>query len=68
MIRNEVLTPITDEQKQQYYQQYIEIVEKAMEKKTGLSIEVAPIEEFKETDWVEPAEFEKMIQSMWIVF
>ncbi|AMQ06716.1 hypothetical protein [Sporosarcina psychrophila] len=59
---NEVLTPITEEQKQQYYQQYVEIVEKAMEKKTGLSIGVAPIEEFKESDWVEPAEFEKRIQ------
>lgn len=62
--RNEVLAPVTDEQKQQYYQQYIEIVEKAMEKKTGLGIEVGPLEDFKETDWVEPAEFEKMIQSI----
>ena len=35
---NEVLTPITEEQKQQYYQQYLEIVEKAMEKKTGLTL------------------------------
>ena len=59
---NGVSIPITEEQKQQYYQQYVEIVEKAMEKKTGLSIGVAPIEEFKESDWVEPAEFEKRIE------
>jgi hypothetical protein len=61
---NEVLTPITEEQKQQYYQQYVEIVEKAMETKTGQTIGVAPIEGFKESHWVEPAEYEKMIQSM----
>lgn len=60
----EVLTPITEEQKQQYYQQYVEIVEKVIEKKIGISIGVAPIEEFKESDWVEPAEFEKRIQSI----
>ncbi len=59
---NEVLTPITEEQKQQYYQQYVEIVKKAMEKKIGISTSVSPIEEFKESDWVEPAEFEKRIQ------
>ena len=35
-----------------------------MEKKTGLNIGVGPIEEYKETDWVEPAEYEKMIESI----
>ncbi|MCG7344574.1 hypothetical protein MHZ92_10535 [Sporosarcina sp. ACRSL] len=60
--RNEGLTPITEEQKQQYYQQYIKIVEKVMEKKTGLTLGVPPIEELK--DWVEPAEYEKMVESM----
>jgi len=61
--RNEILTPITEEQKQQYHQQYVEIVEKLMEKKVGISTSVSPIEEFQESDWVEPAEFEKLIQS-----
>lgn len=61
---NAMSTPITEEQKQQYYQQYVEIVEKAMERKIGISIGVSPMDEFKESDWVEPAEFEKRIQNM----
>ncbi|WP_053582514.1 hypothetical protein [Lysinibacillus contaminans] len=59
---NEVLT-LTEEQKRQYHQQYVEIIEKAMEKKIGISIGVSPMEEFKESDWVEPQVFEKRIQA-----
>ncbi|MFJ7733171.1 hypothetical protein ACIQXF_14880 [Lysinibacillus sp. NPDC097231] len=54
--------PLTDEVKKQYYKQYVEIVEKAMQQKPGLSTFVAPIEEFEEEYWVTPEEFEKRIQ------
>jgi hypothetical protein len=54
---------LTQEQKEDYYKQYVEIIEKAMEKKTGLSTEIGPIEGFKESDWKEPQAFEKMIQT-----
>lgn len=55
---------ITEDQKQQYYGQYIKIVEQAMEQKVGLSISVPPIEEFKESDWIVSEEYEKMIQNI----
>lgn len=56
--------PITEEQKQQYYEQYKKIVEQAMQQKVGINIEVAPIEEFKESDWVVPDLFEKRVQGI----
>ena len=59
----EVQTPLTEEQKQQYYAQYVEIVAKAMDKKLGMGISVVPIDEFEESDWVEPQEFERRIQA-----
>ncbi|QTD42084.1 hypothetical protein [Sporosarcina sp. Te-1] len=55
--------PLTATKKQQYYEQYLQIVEKAMEQKIGISIEVAPKESFKETDWVTPREYNNMIQA-----
>ena len=61
---NKIPTPLTEEQKQQYYEQYEEIMEKVTEKKLGLGLEVAPIEYFKESDWVEPAEYEKMVNGI----
>lgn len=54
--------PLTEQQKQQYYEQYMEIVEEVREKKTGIGIEVVPMEEFQLEDWVEPKAFEKRIQ------
>lgn len=59
---NHLSSPLTEEQKQQYYEQYIKILEQAMEQKVGLNIEVSPIEEFKESNWIVPEEFEKMIE------
>ena len=59
----EVQTPLTEEQKQQYYAQYVEIVNKAMDRKLGMGTEVVPIEEFEEADWVEPEQFERRIQA-----
>lgn len=59
----EVQTPLTEEQKQQYYAQYVEIVAKMMDKKLGMGISVGPIDEFEESDWIEPQEFERRIQA-----
>ncbi|WP_431028960.1 hypothetical protein [Lysinibacillus sp. LZ02] len=61
---NHSILSLTDEQKQQYHEQYVKIVEQVMEKKVGISIAVSPIDDFKEEYWVEPKEFEKRIQSM----
>lgn len=58
----EVRPPLTEEQKQQYYTQYVEIVDKAMEKKIGIGLGVEPMHTFQESDWVEPQEFERRIQ------
>lgn len=55
---------ITEEQKHQYHEQYIKIVEEAMEKKVGISLSVPPMEEFKKSDWMTPKEYETMIQNM----
>ncbi|MBU8881329.1 peptidase M56 [Bacillus sp. FJAT-29790] len=54
---------LTQEQKEEYYKQYAEIIEKAIDKKSGLSTELVPIEDFKESDWQEPQAFEKRIQA-----
>lgn len=61
---NEIPTPLTEEQKQQYYEQYKEIMDKVNEKKLGLGLEVAPMESFKESDWVEPIDYEKMVNGI----
>ncbi|RST76093.1 hypothetical protein D4T97_004700 [Siminovitchia acidinfaciens] len=60
-MKNHAVTPISEEQKNEYYKQYVKIVERAMQHKVGISIEVPPMEEFKETDWIEPSEYEKKV-------
>lgn len=59
----EVQTPLTEEQKQQYYAQYVEIVDEVADKKLGIGLEVEPMDTFKESDWVEPQAFERRIQA-----
>ena len=58
------LIPVSEEQKKQYYEQYVRIVEWAMAQKAGISIGVSSMEEFKESDWVEPKEFEERIRNI----
>ncbi|MGX1901738.1 hypothetical protein ACT3HK_10295 [Thermolongibacillus altinsuensis] len=48
----------------EYYKQYVQIVDKAMEKKPGISIELSPMEDFPLEAWIEPKEFEARIQDM----
>lgn len=54
---------LTDEEKIQYYEQYLEIIERAMQKKTGLSFGVVPIEEYKDEYWITPQQFENDVES-----
>lgn len=53
---------LTQEQKEEYHKQYVEIVEKVNQKKLGLVLGVPPIESFKEEDWKEPKAYEQMVQ------
>ncbi|MGG2083656.1 hypothetical protein [Lysinibacillus pakistanensis] len=57
------LLSLTDEEKRQYYEQYLEIIERAMQKKTGLSFGVVPIEEYKDEYWITPQQFENDVES-----
>lgn len=59
---SQIAIPLTEGQKQQYYKEYVRIVDKAMEQKVGIGLSVPPIEEFKESDWISPEAYEKMIQ------
>lgn len=54
---------LTDEEKRQYYEQYLEIIDRAMQKKVGLSFGVSPIEEFKDEYWITPHQFENDVES-----
>ena len=64
VIKEEVVsvTPLelTQEQKEDYYKQYVEIVEEVMREYPDTTIEVVPFDEFKEEDWVEPEEFRQI--------
>lgn len=51
---------LTQEQKEEYHKQYIDIVEEVMETHPGTILEVVPLNEFAEEDWVEPKEFRKL--------
>ena len=54
--------PLTEEQKEQYYAQYVEILDEVESKKFGIGMEVAPMDTFEESDWIEPQAFERRIQ------
>ena len=64
VIKEEVVsvTPLelTQEQKEDYYKQYVEIVEEVMREYPDTTMEVVPFDEFKEEDWVEPEEFRQI--------
>nr|WP_106783200.1 hypothetical protein [Lysinibacillus timonensis] len=53
--------PLSLHQKAAYYNQYTEIVEKIMQQQVGISIVMAPMEEFD--NWVEPKVYEEAIQN-----
>lgn len=53
------VTPLvlTQEQKEEYYKQYVEIIEKINAEGGINHLEVVPINEFKPEDWVDPETF-----------
>lgn len=55
------VTPLelTQEQKEDYYKQYIEIVKEINAEEGIIHLEVVPINEFKPEDWVEPEKFKQ---------
>lgn len=50
---------LTQQQKEEYHKQYIEIVNE-VNAKEGSKISVVPIDKFKSEDWVEPEEFKRL--------
>lgn len=56
---------LTDEQKQDYYEQYQKILDEANALKLGTHWGLSPIEEWEDSYWVTPEEFEKSVQE-WI--
>ncbi|MBS4203440.1 hypothetical protein [Lederbergia citrea] len=57
-----LVTPLelTQEQKEEYHKQYVEIVEKINAEEGTIQLEVVPIDEFKTEDWVEPEKFRQL--------
>lgn len=56
------VTPLklTEEQKEDYYKQYVEIVGEINAEEGTNHLEVVPIDEFKPEDWVEPEKFRQL--------
>ncbi|MEB2298009.1 hypothetical protein LAV72_00010 [Lysinibacillus xylanilyticus] len=56
------VTPLelTQEQKEKYHKQYVEIVEKINAEEGTNQLEVVPIDEFKTEDWIEPEKFRQL--------
>lgn len=60
--KNLSVTPLelTQEQKEDYHKQYVEIVEEINAEEGTNYMEVDPIDEFKPEDWVEPEKFRQL--------
>ncbi|SES35830.1 hypothetical protein SAMN05518872_108254 [Psychrobacillus sp. OK032] len=58
------VTPLdlTQEQKEDYHKQYVEIVKEINAKEGTNHLEVNPIDEFKSEDWVEPEKFRQIAE------
>lgn len=53
--------PITDEQKLLYYDKYKEIIQQANGQKTGVFLEVPPMESFQDSDWQTPEQYQAFV-------
>ena len=53
---------LTQEQKEDYHKQYVEIVEEINAVEGTNYLEVEPIDEFKPEDWVEPEKFRQLAE------
>ena len=58
------MTPLdlTQEQKEDYYKQYVEIVKEINAEEGKNHLEVGPIDKFKPEDWVEPEIFRQIAE------
>ena len=56
------LLDLTQEQKEDYHKQYVEIVKEINVKEGTNHLEVNPIDEFKSEDWVEPEKFRQIAE------
>lgn len=58
------VTPLdlTQEQKEDYHRQYVEIVKEINANEDTNHLEVSPIDEFKSEDWVEPEKFRQIAE------
>ncbi len=54
---------MTQKQKESYYKQYANIIEKVNSDQDA-DLELVPIEDFKPDEWIEPQEFEKIATDM----
>ncbi|MED0706828.1 hypothetical protein [Aneurinibacillus aneurinilyticus] len=63
-ISSATTTSLTQQEKEQYYKQYMKIVEEVMQKKIGIHIEVPPMEQFQPEDWIEPKAYETRVQNI----
>lgn len=63
VVKKSIPLQLTQEQKEEYYKQYKEIVAEANGRKIGIGLEVTPIEGFKPEDWVEPKEYKQKVQA-----
>lgn len=55
---------LTQEQKESYYKQYANIIEKVNSDYQDADLKLVPIEDFKSDEWVEPQEFEEIATDM----
>lgn len=51
---------LTQEEKEAYHKQYVEIVEQVVAEHPGTEMEVVPLDEFADEDWVEPEVFRQI--------
>ncbi|PLR95784.1 hypothetical protein [Bacillus sp. T33-2] len=55
---------LTQEQKEDYYKQYAKIIEQVNLEYSDTQLELVPLNEFKEEEWVEPDEFRRIASDM----
>lgn len=55
---------LTKEQKETYYEEYVNITKEAKEKYPDAGLGIVPFDEFKEDEWVKPEEFKKIVEDM----
>ncbi|MFS0576786.1 hypothetical protein AB1K83_14200 [Sporosarcina sp. 179-K 3D1 HS] len=53
---------LTQEQKENYYKEYVTLIELAKSEYHNAVLEIEPIDNFKDEDWVEIEEFEKRVE------